>query len=249
MTLVSAIINRAYRESNLIQLGATASAEQQTEALDRLNTMIAALLGYEVGDQLLDWPIGNDNRQGTTDWSEEKWKYAEPNVRLIVNTASPQTIYLPPEPCDGALLAVIDPRNLLASTPYTLNANTRTIEGATSIVLSAPAPGFNRTWMYRADLADWRIISQVAVSDQMPFPLEFDDFFITRLAMRLNPAYGRSMREETLATLLSMEEKLRARYHQIRDVPADIGATYLTEGHDRLYMQRGLSRGRNSWMT
>jgi hypothetical protein len=247
MTQVSAIIKRAYREGNLIAIGAEPSTAQAEEALDRLNALIAALMGFEVGTDLLDWPLGNDNVQGNIDWAEDRWRYVINNARLIPNMASPQTVFLPPEPQDGTRVAVVDPRQLLATYPLTLDGNGRVIEDVTSLTLNTA--GLDRQWFYRADLGKWVVVSLLASGDQMPFPLAFDDFFITKLAMRLNPLYGRSMPDASVATLVSMQEKLRARYTQNRDVPADLGAVMMTEGFDRNYRARGIARGRNSWMT
>lgn len=247
MTLVSAIIKRAYRESNLIAINATPSPAQAEEGLERLASLIAALLGFEVGTQLLDWPIGNQNVQGDIDWTEDRWRYAVANVRLLPNTTGPQTVYLPPDPQDGTRIAIADARGLLAANPYTLDANGRVIEGQLTLLLNTAS--LERAWMYRADKGQWVRLTTLVAEDEMAFPLEFDDFFITKLAMRLNPLYGRSMPESTAMTLMSMQEKLRARYRQNRDVPADLGAVFMTEGHDRQYRNQGLSRGRNSWMT
>lgn len=246
MTLVSSIIQDAYREGNLIPLAGTPSAEQLTEGLRRLNALISALMGFEVGDALFDWPVGTENLEASTTWNSDQWERVVAQARIIANLQQPTTLYLPPDPDDGARIAVIDPRNLLATYPYTLNANSRVIEGATSVTLSTA--GLVREWLYRADLGQWVVFSTVADSDDMPFPVAFDDFFITKLAMRLNPRYGRSIDEQTAVILSNQENKLRARYHQIRAVPADLGAVFMTEGHDRNYRAQGTSRGRNSWM-
>lgn len=247
MSTAAEIIQDAYRESNLIALGQSPSTAQTAEALRRLNSMISALMGYEVSDRLLDWPVGTDNLQMSTTWNEQLWKYLVPNVRIIVNQAAATTLYLPPDPRDGARIAIVDPRGLLAANNFTLEGNSRVIENATSVTLSTN--NLNREWMYRADLGQWVVSSILAATDDMPFPIEFDDFFITMLAMRMNPRYGRSISEETAVVLRDMRNKIRSRYYQARDVPADLGAVFLTEGHDRNYRAQGTARGRNSWMT
>lgn len=244
--LVSRVIQQAYRESNLIALEADPSANQTTEALERLNSLIAALIGFEVGDALFDWPVGTENLVASTTWNSDQWERVIAQARIIVNLQQASTLYLPPDPDDGARLAIVDPRGLLATYPYTLDANGRIIEGATTITLSTA--NLTREWLYRADLGQWVRFSTLVSSDELPFPAAFDDFFITKLAMRLNPRYGRSIDEQTALMLSSQESKLRARYHQTRAVPADLGAVFLTEGHDRNYRAQGTSRGRNSWM-
>jgi hypothetical protein len=246
MTAVSRIIQQAYRESNLIANGTEPSADQVTEALERLNSMIAALMGFEVGDALFDWPVGNENLSASTTWNSEQWTRVVAQARILVNLQQATTLFLPPNPDDGARLAIVDARGLLATFNYTLDANSRLIEGSTQLVLNEA--NLNREWMYRADLGQWVRFSTLISTDDLPFPVAFDDFFITKLAMRLNPRYGRSISEGTAVMLASQESKLRARYHQTREVPADLGAVFMTEGHDRNYRAQGTSRGRNSWM-
>jgi hypothetical protein len=59
----------------------------------------------------------------------------------------------------------------------------------------------------------------------MPFPVEFDTYFITRLAMELNPQYSGTTAQETLDAMQRSESKLRARYRKPRpkqDMPAGL---------------------------
>jgi hypothetical protein len=50
MTVASSIITDAYREGNIIPMGSTPNANQQTEALSRLNVILTSTIGNEVGD-------------------------------------------------------------------------------------------------------------------------------------------------------------------------------------------------------
>lgn len=247
MTLVSAIIKSAYRESNVIASGAEPSAVQTDEALDRLNALIAAIMGHEVSDLLLDWPVGVDGLRDDQRWTAEQWAFVVSNVRLIANISQAQTLWLPPNPDDGARLALIDPHGLLAAHNYTLDANGRNIEGARTLTVSTNNVEYE--WMYRAEKGDWVRSAILVAVDPMPFPMAFDDYFITKLAMRLNPRYGRSISEEGALMLSQMQTKLRARYFQTRSVPADLGAVHMTDGSGRFFRGRVPSRGRNGWMS
>src|SRR3546814_19127941 len=59
MTLVSQIITDSFRKSNLIAIGTTPTAAQQTEALRYLNRMVKPVFGDEVGEPLTALPIGS----------------------------------------------------------------------------------------------------------------------------------------------------------------------------------------------
>lgn len=256
MTLTSDIITDAYRESNLIAIGATPNAAQVAEGLRRLNVIVSGVYGYEVGEPLNDWPIG---KQGLVDeivWERPSWQYPPSNVRFIAASNEPETVYLNPNPADGARVALIDPLSRLATYPITLDGNGRAIEGSASVTLNTD--DLVRTWLYRAEIGQWLRLSDLdgAIDEEFPFPKEFDDFFTTRLAMRLNPRYGRQMSEESAAELIAIRDKIKARYRQPTTVWGDPGAAMLTSNFspylfgqqgDRGYTLRG-RRYRHHWM-
>jgi hypothetical protein len=215
MTLASSIITDAYRESNLIPMGNSPNTNQQTEALGRLNVIILSTIGNEVGDSLDDLTIG-----GAYDQQSICASFIPDNARLLLNLSSATTLNLDPEPFEGQRLIVIDVKNNLATYPLTLSGNGRMIEGATSIVINTN--GDNRQWMYRADLGQWVKITSLIYTDALPFPQDFDDYFITMLAMRLNPRYGQSLTAETTEALKRSRSQLRARYHAWKQVQSDL---------------------------
>ncbi len=223
MTVASAIGFQALRESNIIGINATPTDPQAAEALSRLNNIVSSSLGWEVGEPLLDWPVGTVGVDPCNwpGWSAYRWQRPHPNVRLVVNHDSAETITLPAYPDDGARLALIDVGQNLATYPLTLNADGRRIEDQTSLTLNTN--GESRTWLYRADLGNWIRTDTLLADSELPFPPEFDDAFITMLAMRLNPRYGRSIAQETVAAMERSVGQLRARYSQRVVTPADIG--------------------------
>jgi hypothetical protein len=211
MTLASDIIQRAFRESNLIPLVATPSANQTAEALPILNEQLLSALGFEAGGELSDLNIG-----GQFDQSAYCSTWVPENARLVLNLSGATTFKLHPQPYEGQRLAIADAAANLATYNLTLNGNGRRIEGAATLVLSTN--GDTRQWLYRADTANWVKMTALAAADTMPLPTEFDSFFTTRLAMRLNPRYGQALARETLAELGKIEGKLRARYRKPRPV-------------------------------
>lgn len=239
------IISDAYRESNLIGIGVVPDSGQQVEGLRRLNAVISSALGFEIGEQLTDWQVGatNINAPDIYTYSASVWTHPIQNSRLLLNAEQPQTLFLPTRPDDGARMAAIDQLGTLATYPVTLNANGQNIQGAPTLVLNTNR--LNKVWFYRADLGDWVPVATLLISDEMPFPSEFDDSFVTLLAMRINPRYGRAISQETATWMTRSMQKLRTRYRQKKTVPADPGVTHLT----RTGFGFGFGGGRNRWMS
>lgn len=247
MTYTPVIIKDAYREGNLRPIGKEPTADQSTEGLVLLNRLVAGVYGYEVGDPFFDWPVGTSDTVDTTSWTQNQWQYLLPNVRLIALQNTAQTLYLPPDPDDGARLAIVDPGNRLAANPITLDGNGRTIEGTATKVLNTD--GLDSIWFYRADRGGWVLLSTLTgdVAEEFPFPEEFDTYFITKLAMRINPRYGRAMDEQSAMALERALRQLRARYRQQQVIPADLGVLNLTSRFGRHTTPR-IVRGRLGWM-
>jgi hypothetical protein len=118
----------------------------------------------------------------------------------------------------GARIGLVDMKGSMATYPITLNAGGRLIEGADSLVVSIDDANYE--WMYRADTGNWVRLTLIGIDDELPFPIQYDDYFQTMLAMRLNPRYGRSADAQTVATLQRSLGQLRAAYRQQRSVSA-----------------------------
>jgi hypothetical protein len=220
MTLASSIIADAYRESNLIPMGNVPNANQITEALGRLNTLFASTIGNEAGDAFEDINIG-----GTYSDEWETTYFVPSNVRMVFNLSSSKTLCLHPRPFEGQRLSFVDAAGNLATYPVTIKGNGRKIEGATTLTLNTNSD--TRQWFYRADLGSWVKITSLLSSDDIPFPSEFDDYFITMLALRLNPRYGQNIAPETGKALERARGQLRARYHAWKQISPDFDGTGL----------------------
>lgn len=235
MTLISSIINDAFREGNIIPLGVAPTTPQATEALRLYNAVISSLYGIEAGEFLQDWPLGNYGRQyPDTCITEDRRKHPEINRRLIALNEAAITVYLSPRPQDGARYGIIDPFGRLAAFPVTLDANGRTIAGAATAVLNTN--GLSREWFYRADLGEWVQLTSLIATDKNPFPAEFDNFFVTLLALRVNPRYGRTMDEQSAAIFKAERKKFVARYLQSLplEILDDISWPFMsTQGYDQ----------------
>jgi len=213
VTLISSIIQDAFRESNIIPLGVSPNANQVTEALRLLNALFASVLGGDAGENLQDWPLGGYGREYSSD-VPSTYELAHPNInsRLVVSNTAAMTVYLPARPQAGSRIAIIDPLLRLATVPVTLDGNGRTVGTVASLLLNVD--GTSREWMYRDDLGDWAQISALTETDEMPYPTDFDIFFTTLLALRLDPRYGRSMDPLTLQFFKSERQAFVARYLQ-----------------------------------
>jgi hypothetical protein len=221
VTLISSIITDAYRESNILPLVKAPSAPQITEALRLLNGLFSSIYGDEAGESLQDWPLGNFGRESPAynlEFTEYNINRPTINRRLIAVNEEAKTVYLTLYPQDGARMGIADPFGRLATVPVTLDANGRTIEGSPNLLLDTN--GTFTEWFYRADLGDWVKLTSKVAADEMPFPADFDNFFVILLAMRINPRYGRTLDEQSLAIFRSEKRKFVARY--LQSMPLEI---------------------------
>jgi hypothetical protein len=229
MTLNSTIIAAGYRESNFTAQGGTLTAEEQTEGLALLQSLTDSFFGLIVGTRPKAWYIPSPNNtspdavsypadtvadvRGTRDE-----RYPPANSRVILRTTTPQTIYFQTMPQDGAMMQIVDSG---FQADVTLDANgvffgvsgTDTTETLTTS-FSGGSRVPTRTYVYRGDLAAWVQINTLSYSVENPFPAEFDDFWITYLAMRLAPRFGNTPNQVTLLRAKEMLVFVRNWYHQ-----------------------------------
>ena len=214
MTTVSQLITDAFRQSNLVAIGQSPTSAQQEEGLRYLNRLMRSVLGHEVGDPLTSFPIGDENYSrpstypGYSTEPDAEW-FVPKNVRLVCNLSQSLSLYLHPAPDDGSRFAITDVNQSFENYPVTLNGNGHQIEGTTSIELTTN--GLEAEWFYRADLADWLRCDTLTLEATFPFPEEFDDYFITMLAMRMNPSYGATLDGQSQALMSRSSKQLRAR--------------------------------------
>lgn len=220
MTTVTTILTDAFRESNLIAISASPTANETTEGLRLLNRYIKwlfvrhRLVDINVGDLGVDTPLlAYDS---TADLAN---RYVPENTRIITNLETTTTINLPPHPQDGARVGLVDASGNLATYNLILNGNGRTIEAAQSVTLSTNS--LNREWFYRADTGNWYRFASLVGADAVPFPEEFDDLLVIGLAMRLNPRNGVAVDQQSVQTYRDLMTAFRIRYFQNKQVQSD----------------------------
>lgn len=230
--LASDVIKYAYREAALRPIGFTPTANETAEGLYRLNAFINSLFGFELGEDLADWSIPTSVRTASQDTSfinqgfpgnvstfdqpgvpydagGDIAQYPPINSRILCRITSATTLYLPQFPADGARMAFVD--NGMSAT-LTLDANGRKI--ASALTATLPAGTANTTWFYRSDLAEWQVLAQLTSSDQTPLPTEFDDLFVTGLAIRLTALDEVEPKTGTLEAYKRILTRCKQRYAQ-----------------------------------
>lgn len=223
MAIISDIITEAYRESNLIAIGTTETPAEQAEALKLLNRFITTLFGGEAGETLLPINVGSNNvssdvetffYDGLEDW------FLPLNKRVMLNLTGPKTMKLDPMPQDGSRFGILDVSGNTSTYNFTVEGNGRTIDGNTTLVVDTD--GYNEQWFYRADLGDWKKLSNLTLSDEMPFPDEYADVLIIGLAQRLSSRQGKPLAGETIASYQRVIRDFKARYVQRIFTPSEL---------------------------
>jgi hypothetical protein len=209
------IIKRAYRISNIVPLGVDPTGDQQTEALDILNSILFSTIGNEAGDPLTDIRIGGD-----FDQSILCSPFVPRNVRLVVNASEALSFDLDPMPQDGQRFAVVDVIGNFDTYNVILNANGSSIEYSDPLVLDTA--DFIGQWIYQANESNWLRVNTLDLNDFLPFPDEFKDYFTIMLASQLDPSYGQSLAPETIAYMRRMKSQLHSRYEQKTLMPSDL---------------------------
>lgn len=221
MTTTTEIITAAYREANLIPVGASPTTAEQAEALPRLQNLVSSVLGEDAGEELAPVSLGRNNVQTPQAFNLDDWAYdwVPPNIRVMANLQSAKTLNLPPNPQDGARFGVVDVSGNFSTYNLTLNGNGRQIEASSSLTLSAD--GYAGEWFYREDLGNWALVSPLTLGGAMPFPAKFDDLFIIGLELRLVSRNSQSISAESAARYDDQSRQFKAKYKQRVPTSAD----------------------------
>lgn len=222
MTLVSQIITDSFRQSNLLSINSSVTVAAQTEALRFLNRLVKSVMGHEAGERLEPMAIGFNNIDDSTDLENV---LIPVNARMLLNLTEETTVLLYPQPDDGTRMGLVDVSGNLSTYNFIIDGNGRLIEGATTLTLDTD--NLQREWFYREDLGNWVRYTTLDVDSEFPFPDEFDDFFISMLALRLNPAYGASIDPQSQAIMQRAQSQLRSRYNIISETPVELALLLL----------------------
>ncbi|PIB91288.1 hypothetical protein [Caulobacter sp. FWC2] len=204
------ILTDAYREIGSYANEAMSAADERN-GMRRFNALMDDLAGLGVGEKLRDVDLAL--------YPEIDAACMPNNLRLLASTGG-INLSFPVAPENGSRFSVVDVNGMFAASPVTISRNGRKVEGAVAD-LTANTAGFNRTWMYRADLADWRRVTELSSNDEFPLARDCEDAFTVMLAMRLAPTDGASVQGETTVAFQRAQGALRARHRQVRNVYVD----------------------------
>lgn len=217
MTTATVIINRAWRETQLLPSDVTPSTSQYTESLP----LLQGLLERHIRAPILTIWLGNvtalRQQRGVVlrDFTPYADRVAVPqDVYVNCVLDGPKTLMLPPTPGDGARIVIIDVSQNFGTYPLTLTGNGNLIDGGADLVLSASGEGVSL--MYRRDLAEWVPITTLELSNNLPYPAMYDDLFVIELAMRLDPRYGKEMPAVTADIYRSIRSQFVGRYMMVQ---------------------------------
>lgn len=244
MTLASDIVTYAFREANIIPIGSAPTTAEMTEGLRRFNRIVQGVMGTELGEPLVDWPVPQPQRTApvAANAPQLPWPmslgtelygptsvpglggafslYPPKNSRLIFGGVA-NTAYFPEQPDDGSRMMVVQGSGAgdsgVAGAVLTLNGNGRTIQKAatqTFTFAALPTPTAAKTWLYSASAGDWMAVGDLVAGDTVPFPEEIDDFWICRLAARIAPSYGKTLSDDTKTTDARMTLKVKTMFRQ-----------------------------------
>lgn len=239
-TLVATILQRAYREGNILAIGASPTINQQNEALDELNSLMWSSLGFEMGEDLYDWQIPSPQRTApvaanfpqlpfpqninpefvdfpsASDPDIDVWQYPPKNSRIVWGGVT-STGFFAEAPEDGSRMALIAGSGAgdgaMNGQVLTLDGNGRTIGGSNTQTYTWPTVPATM-WIYHSDTGDWTVWSSVAYGGNMPFPPSTDDFWSLSLAIRLAPRYGKMIQPETAKAFQRADTRFKAQFRQ-----------------------------------
>lgn len=213
MTTAQAIIRQAFRESQILDLNVPPTDDEQAEAL----TLLQGVVSRRIRPPVLTCWLG-----AVSSIKQQRGVVLRDFTSFVPHTALPQDVYLncimdntysvllPPSPSDGSRLIVIDVGKNFGTFPLTLVGNGNLVDDGVSITLSTSGVGVNL--LYRRDLGQWITVTDLGLSQNIPFPTEFDTLFSIDLALRLNPRYGVSMDEITAQIYQDVKSRFNSRY-------------------------------------
>lgn len=245
--LVSECISAAYREADVTVVGNDPTDNEFAEALVLLNNYCVRLFGTEFGENILDWPVPPPTGQrcvpddlvsrnmGTT-WYDTP----RTNSRLLLAISEALTVKMPATPNDGSQIMLVDVGS--AAVNLTLSGNGRLIEGQATLV-DTPQALNGRRYFYRSDLASWKLVAALALTDALPLVEDFNDLFVSYLAIRLAPRNAQDTVTETATVYKNLLKAARARYRQ--EQPIAVGDPHVSESLQSF----GPVGARDSWFT
>jgi hypothetical protein len=154
-----------------------------------------------------------------TNWTP----YPPKNSRIVWGQVAGK-VYFPEAPDPGSRMGIVQGSGAgdsgAAGQIITLDGNGRFIQDPAdktfkaSITLIAASDFTPYEWFYRDDLAQWILRADMILTDALPFPKDYDDFFVCGVMIRFAPRYGKVVAQETVTAAGAALKRLKARYRQ-----------------------------------
>ena len=223
------VIKNAFREANWKAVGMDPTASEIAEGLTLLQALVDSVFGMVIGTKLhpwwVPWPQNTSSKRANYPAHPGDSGILPPNsvnnppanARLMMKNTTAETIYFQYQPEDGAIMDYVDVGH---TDTVTLDANGALfgLTGSdTTVVIPSDFPTTRnprRRWIYRADYGSWVEIEPLELTEELPFPTWFDDFWITSLAIRMSPRFGNEPRAATMARYKDMMVFIRGQYEQ-----------------------------------
>lgn len=232
MTTASDLITAAFREGNFIPVGTTPTVAEQTEALALLNRFMLSQPGKAFGEKLTDWLAPHVQRTSGVkanypqlpeifafDFEASNVIPYPPKNSRVVWGGTEYTIYLPENPDDGSRFAITQGSGAgdggQVGATLTLNGNGYLIDGNPTATFTNPLA--TTEWTYRADLATWKKLLPLQLTDEPAYSPDVDDYWIIWLALRLAPRYDKTLSQATVEQFKAMQTYVKTRYQQTQD--------------------------------
>lgn len=111
---------------------------------------------------------------------------------------------------DGMRVKVVDAAGTAATSNITISRNGWKINGSAADY-TISTNGGSASLMFRADLGDWKLVADLALGDDLPFPEDFDEAVALNLSRRLT-LYGQSLSRDDEKRADMGAKRIRARY-------------------------------------
>jgi hypothetical protein len=199
------LIRAAMLEIRALASGEQPTADELSDGMARLQSIVDGLFGFPIGGPLADVVVEQD----TT---------LEPDARALVFASTPITLTPCDMPTNGTRMQIKDMLGNFATYPVTIPSL------PTDIVMNTN--GQNDTYVYLEDIASWFGISNLTADSAIP--LGDDEYFTLELAKRLAPMFGASLTAESAAALQRAWSRIRARFRSQHIIPCDDAVIYLS---------------------
>lgn len=200
----------------VLQLGQAPDTAKNTYCLRQLNNFIRDLKGFGASLPLQDVRVSGSYTV-TTQW---------PAVRLLCGGGDtvtlPESSDIAPAIADGFRVEVVDAEETADSSSITIARNGALIAGAASNY-TISTEGGAVSLMWRADQGNWQVMADLALTDNLPFPTDFDQG-IALLAAETYTLFGQSLSRSDDERARRAEQRLRARYKKPPPAQMDTAA-------------------------